>query len=60
MGEMCAHRLYAVDKYVVMSCRRSFSDGTKAKFKIYTIDDGLLISSISSPSIASYTPNANE
>jgi len=47
MGEMCSHRLYAVDKYVVMSCRRSFSDGTKAKFKIYTIDDGLLISSIS-------------
>lgn len=56
MGEMCAHQLFHVGQYVVMQCKKTFKDGTLGKVKIYTIDDAVLVGTISSPAIQGFTP----
>jgi hypothetical protein len=49
MGEMCSHRIYAVGQYVVLQCKKTFTDGSRGKVKIFTVSDGILIGSISTP-----------
>lgn len=60
MGEMCAHQLFAVGQYVVMQCKKIFTDGSRGKVKIYTVQDGMLIGSISTPPIQGYIPAATD
>lgn len=49
MGEMCAHQIFAVGQYVVLQCKKTFTDGARGKVKIFTISNGLLIGSVSTP-----------
>jgi hypothetical protein len=39
-----------------MQCKKTFTDGTLGKVKIYTIDDAVLVGTISTPAIEGYTP----
>ncbi len=52
---MCAHQIFAIEEYAVLICRKTFSDNSIAKIKVYTAAEGVLVGSISTPKIAGYT-----
>jgi len=54
MGGMCAHRLYAVDGFAVMTCSKNFAKGIKRKARIVKISDGTFIGEIGVPQTEGY------
>jgi len=54
IGGMCAHKLYVVDGFAVMTCSKNFVNGIKRKARIVKISDGTLIGEIGVPQTDGY------
>jgi len=54
MGGMCAHKLYVVSGYAVMTCSKNFPPNIVRKVRIIKISDGTLIGEIGVPYTEGY------
>jgi len=50
----CAHKLYVVDGFAVMTCSKNFAKGIKRKARIVKISDGTFIGEIGVPQSEGY------
>ena len=54
MGGMCAHKLYVISGFAVMTCSKNFAKGIKRKARIVNISDGTFIGEIGVPQTEGY------